>query len=34
MEGVQEDVLDILLNLKGVSIIMHAKEEATLKLVK
>ncbi len=34
MEGVQEDVLDILLNLKGVSIVMHAKEEATLKLVK
>ena len=34
MEGVQEDVLDILLNLKGVSIVMHAKNEATLKLVK
>jgi len=34
MEGVQEDVLDILLNLKGVAIVMHAKEEATLKLVK
>jgi len=34
IEGVQEDVLDILLNLKGVSIKMHGKEEATLKLVK
>ena len=34
MEGVQEDVLDILLNLKGVAIVMHAKSEATLKLVK
>ena len=34
MEGVQEDVLDILLNLKGVSIVMHAKDEANLKLVK
>ena len=34
MEGVQEDVLEILLNLKGVSIVMHAKQEATLKLVK
>ena len=26
MEGVQEDVLDILLNLKGVSIVMHSKD--------
>lgn len=34
IEGVQEDVLDILLNLKGVSLIMHSKNEATLKLVK
>ena len=34
MEGVQEDVLDILLNLKGVAIVMHAKDEANLKLVK
>ena len=34
MEGVQEDVLDILLNLKGVAIVMHAKDEVTLKLVK
>ncbi len=34
IEGVQEDVLDILLNLKGVSLVMNAKEEAILKLVK
>ena len=30
IDGVQEDVIDILLNLKGVGIIMHAKDEATL----
>ncbi|MES9811614.1 MAG: DNA-directed RNA polymerase subunit alpha [Candidatus Thiodiazotropha sp.] len=34
MEGVQEDVLDVLLNLKQVAIIMHARDEATLKLQK
>lgn len=34
IEGVQEDVLDIMLNLKGVSLIMNAKDEAVLKLVK
>ncbi|MES9969476.1 MAG: DNA-directed RNA polymerase subunit alpha [Candidatus Thiodiazotropha sp.] len=34
MEGVQEDVLDVLLNLKLVAIIMHARDEATLKLQK
>ncbi len=34
IEGVQEDVLDILLNLKGVSLIMSAKDEVLLKLVK
>ncbi|MEW8029462.1 MAG: DNA-directed RNA polymerase subunit alpha [Candidatus Thiodiazotropha sp.] len=34
MEGIQEDVLDVLLNLKQVAIIMHAREEATLKLQK
>jgi DNA-directed RNA polymerase subunit alpha len=34
MEGVQEDVLDVLLNLKQVAIVMHAREEATLKLQK
>lgn len=34
IEGVQEDVLDILLNLKGLSIVMHAKDEAVLRLHK
>ncbi len=34
IEGVQEDVTDILLNLKGVAIRMHAKDEATLSLKK
>jgi DNA-directed RNA polymerase subunit alpha len=34
MEGVQEDVIEILLNLKGVAIVMHGKEEATLALSK
>ncbi len=34
LEGVQEDVLDILLNLKNVAIQMHARESATLKLEK
>ena len=34
IEGVQEDVTDILLNLKGLAIIMHAKDEATLTLKK
>ena len=34
IEGVQEDVLDILLNLKGVAILMHTKDEATLTLHK
>ncbi|OOZ39810.1 DNA-directed RNA polymerase subunit alpha [Solemya pervernicosa gill symbiont] len=34
IEGVQEDVIDILLNLKGLSITMHAREEATLKINK
>jgi DNA-directed RNA polymerase subunit alpha len=34
MEGVQEDVLDILLNLKQVAIIMHTRDEATLRLQK
>ena len=32
--GVQEDVTDILLNLKGVAIRMHAKDEAILTLSK
>ncbi len=34
IEGVQEDVLDILLNLKEVAIVLHAKEEANLTLKK
>jgi DNA-directed RNA polymerase subunit alpha len=32
IEGVQEDVLEILLNLKGVALIMHANEEQTITL--
>ena len=34
MEGVQEDIIDILLNLKGVSIRMHERSSATLQLSK
>ena len=34
IDGVQEDVIDILLNLKGVGIIMHSKDEATLTISK
>jgi DNA-directed RNA polymerase subunit alpha len=34
LEGVQEDVLDILLNVKNVAIRMHAREEAVLTLNK
>ena len=34
IEGVQEDVLDILLNLKNVAIVMHENKEAVLKLSK
>lgn len=34
IEGVQEDVIEILLNLKGVAIVMHGKETATLSLSK
>ena len=34
IEGVQEDVVDILLNLKGIAIVMHDKTEAMLKLQK
>ena len=34
IDGVQEDVLEILLNLKGVSLAMHAKEEGKLTLNK
>ena len=34
IEGVQEDVTEILLNLKGLAIRMHAREEATLTVEK
>ena len=34
IEGVQEDVTDILLNLKGLAIKMHARDEAVLTLNK
>lgn len=34
IEGIREDVLDILLNLKGVAIVMPGKEQATLSLKK
>lgn len=34
IEGVQEDVVDILLNLKGVAAVMHNKNEAMLTLNK
>src|SRR5690606_28527438 len=34
IEGVQEDVVDILLNLKELAVRLHAKDEATLTLSK
>lgn len=34
IEGVQEDVIEILLNLKGLAINMHTRDEATLTLTK
>jgi DNA-directed RNA polymerase subunit alpha len=34
IEGVQEDVLDILLNLKELAVVMHARNDATLTLSK
>jgi DNA-directed RNA polymerase subunit alpha len=34
LEGVQEDVLEILLNLKGVALIMHANDEQVITLSK
>ncbi len=34
IEGVQEDVVDILLNLKGIAVVMHNKTEAMLTLYK
>jgi len=34
IEGVQEDVIEVLLNLKGVALRMHERSEAVLSLVK
>ncbi len=34
LEGVQEDVMDIILNLKGVALRMHNRDEASLRLSK
>ena len=34
IEGVQEDVIDILLNIKNIAIRLNAREEATLRLEK
>jgi len=34
LEGVQEDVIDILLNLKGIAVIMHNQEEVIISLSK
>jgi DNA-directed RNA polymerase subunit alpha len=34
IEGVREDVIEILLNLKGVAVIMHGKDHAVLTLTK
>ncbi|WP_341502840.1 DNA-directed RNA polymerase subunit alpha [Gallaecimonas sp. GXIMD4217] len=33
-EGVQEDVIEILLNLKGLAVVLHGKDEAVLTLTK
>src|SRR3990167_2799832 len=34
IEGVEEDVIEILLNLKGLAIVLHDRDEATLTLSK
>ena len=34
MEGVQEDIIDILLNLKGIAVVLHGADEAMLTLTK
>ena len=34
IEGVQEDIIDIILNLKGIAIKMHSRTEATVRLHK
>ncbi len=34
IEGVQEDVIDILLNLKGIAVVLHNQDEAVIRLSK
>src|SRR5210317_1256817 len=34
VEGVQEDVIDILLNLKGIAVVMHGRDETMLTVSK
>lgn len=34
LDGVQEDIIDILLNLKGIAFQMHGRDEVTLELIK
>lgn len=34
LEGVQEDVIDILLNLKGIAVVLHNQDEAVISLSK
>ncbi|MFT5032663.1 MAG: DNA-directed RNA polymerase subunit alpha [Bacteroidia bacterium] len=34
MEGVQEDVIEVLLNLKGIAVVMNGKDQAVLNLSK
>lgn len=34
IEGIQEDVIDIILNLKKLAVLLHGKDEATIHLVK
>jgi len=34
MEGVQEDVIDILLNLKGVAVVLHNQDSAIIRIAK
>ena len=34
IEGVQEDVIDIILNLKKLAVLLHSRDEVTLSLVK
>jgi len=34
VEGLQEDIIEVLLNLKGIALVMHEREEAVLTLSK